>query len=290
MDLVSIIIPAYNVESYIEKCVESVLEQTYRNLEVIIINDGSTDSTLSLLMEMKEKDHRIKVISWQNQGQGAARNLGIEIANGSFLFFLDGDDWLDPTCIERLIAVQQHENSDMVVADYMRFRDEDSTFLLHVNEENYFTRTYSTKEWFEIMSIEEKWLIFVVIWGKLFKKELFKYLRFPVGVKVEDNYTTYLSYLLADRISYVYEPLYIYRANAAGTMSSTSEIEKYPLRPIEEEITLLSMLGINIDGTKEMYYRRLKILKNELSSNSVHSYDYYKICTLLEILKKHGYT
>lgn len=287
MELVSIIIPAYNVESYIEKCVRSVIEQTYKNLEIIVINDGSTDSTLSILMSMKEKDSRIKVISWHNQGLSAVRNLGIEIANGSFLFFLDGDDWLDSTCIERMMAIQQKESSDIVVADYMQFRGNDSTFLLHISKENYYTKTYSMKEWFESKDGRG---VFVVAWGKLYRKEIFKNLRYPFGLKMEDNYTTYLSYLLASKISFIHEPLYIYRINKTGIISTSSNIEKLPLRPLEEEITLLSMLEVNADFEKATYYTRLKLLAQEYLSKSLTSYEYHKVCTFLEILNKHGYT
>ena len=288
MELVSIIIPAYNVESYIRKCVESVIVQTYKDLEVIVINDGSTDSTFSQLMELKEKDSRIKVISWPNQGLSAARNLGIEISNGDFIFFLDGDDWLDSTCVERMIAVQKQENSDIVVADYMRFREEDSNFLLHIAKEDYYTKTYSMTEWF--MNMENEGMIFVFAWGKLYKKELFKNLRYPINMKMEDAYTTYLSYLLTDRISYIHEPLYIYRVNPSGIMSTSSKKDRYPARPLEEEITILSMLGMNNEIAIKSYYNRLHFLKEELSSKGQISYEYYKICTFLEILKKHGYT
>ncbi len=287
MELVSIIIPAYNVESYIEQCVKSVIEQSYKNLEIIIINDGSTDSTFSLLMKLKEKDPRIKVISWQNQGLSAARNLGIEISNGSFLFFLDGDDWLIPNCIERMMAVQQQENSDIVVTDYMRFRMEDSKFIIHVTD-SYYTKTYSVKDWFE--AIEGNLQLFTAAWGKLYKKDIFKNLRYPFGLKMEDNYTTYLAYLLADKISYTNEPLYTYRVTPTGITSTVPNIEKFPIRPLEEEITLLSMLGINTDVAKDRYFKRLKILEKEYSSMASPSYEYYKVCTFLEILKKHGFT
>lgn len=288
MELVSIIIPAYNAEPYIERCVESVIDQSYKNLEVIVINDGSTDSTLSLLMKFKEKDPGIKVISWQNQGLSAARNLGIEVANGDFLFFLDADDWLNPTCIERLITAQQQEGSDIVVTDYMLFRMEDSKFLLHVANKDDSPKTYSVKEWFE--TTEHNIELFTVAWGKLYKKDLFKNLRYPYGLKLEDNYTTYLAYLLADKITCIYEPLYTYRMNPAGITSTATNREHLPLKPLEEEITLLSILGMNTDVAKDRYLNRLKLLEIEFSSRADDSHDYYKVRTFLEILKKHGYT
>ena len=287
MELVSIIIPAYNVESYIKKCVESVLEQTYKNLEVIIINDGSTDSTFSQLSDLKEKDPRVKVVSWPNHGLSAARNLGIEIANGSFLFFLDGDDWLNPTCIERLTSIQQQEKTNIAVADYMRFRENDSTFLLHISKDDYYTRTFSTDDWFKEM--ECTYGFFVSAWGKLYKKELFKNLRYPVDTIMEDNYTTYLSYLLTDRISYIHEPLYIYRINSSGITSNWSVVDRNNIRALEEELAFFSLLGMNSNVAKKEYYNRLKILKHELLAKGQLSSEYHKVCTFLEILKKHGF-
>jgi glycosyltransferase involved in cell wall biosynthesis len=214
------------------------------------------------------------------------RNLGIDIANGAFLYFLDGDDWLNPTCIERMVAMQKQENCDIVVTDHMRFRMEDNKFLIHVTDD-YYTKTYSVKDWFE--ATENTLELFTSSCGKLYKKDIFRNLRYPYGLKMEDNYTSYLAYLLANKISYTNEPLYIYRITPTGITSTASSTEKFPLKPLEEEITLLSMLGMNSDIAKNRYFWRLNKLENDYSSNAIPSYEYYKVRTFGEILKKHRY-
>ena len=117
--MVSVIIPVYNIEKYIVKCVKSVMEQSYKDLEIIIINDGSSDSSYELCMELAENDSRIKVISQKNSGLSKARNTGIDNANGEWIIFLDGDDWLDRYCIEKCLEVSL-ASTDIVMFPYIR--------------------------------------------------------------------------------------------------------------------------------------------------------------------------
>ena len=105
--LVSIIIPTYNTEKYIGNCIESVIKQTYHNLEVIIVNDGSEDNTLEIITKARLRDNRIVVINQENNGPSAARNAGLKICRGDYVFFLDSDDWLIPNCIEKLISIEK---------------------------------------------------------------------------------------------------------------------------------------------------------------------------------------
>ncbi len=286
---VSIIIPMYNVAPHAKKCVESVLHQTYKELEIIIINDGSTDNTMSVVAPFRDLDERLKIISWPNHGVSAARNLGIEIATGEFIFFLDGDDWIADNCIERLICEQERENSDIVVGNYHRFRTSSSCFLIHVPEENYYTKTYTPAEWFAEYEDSSEYVLFVVPWGKLYRKKLFSNVRFPVGVKMEDAYTTYLTYLLADIIAFVNEPIYVYRINESGAMGSSSEIEKNPIKCLEEEGMLLSMLGMDMKVVMKKYHERILILKEQLMQSGDNGNNYHKVMSYLEILDKYGY-
>ena len=107
--LVSIIIPAYNTEKYIGNCIESVIKQTYHNLEVIIVNDGSEDNTLGIITKARLRDNRVVVINQENNGPSAARNAGLKICRGDYVFFLDSDDWLIPNCIEKLISIKKRK-------------------------------------------------------------------------------------------------------------------------------------------------------------------------------------
>ncbi len=289
MEKVSVIIPMYNVAEYARKCVDSVLHQTYRELEIIIINDGSTDATFSILQEIRDTDERLRVISWPNHGVSAARNLGIEVATGEFIFFLDGDDWIEDSCIERLVNELKRGNSDIAVGNYHRFRDSISSYLVHVPKEKYYTKTYTPVEWFRDFEDSNEALLFTIVCGKLYRKELFRNIRYPVGIKMEDAYTTYLTYLLADRITFVNEPLYIYRINENSTMETASEIMKNPIDCLEEECMLLSMLGMDTKAVTKLYYIRLGLLKEQLIRTGNIGNDYRKITSYLEILDKYGY-
>ena len=286
---ISIIIPVYNVAPYIKKCVESVLHQTYMDIEIIVINDGSPDDSMSVLEQFKDMDERLRIISWPNHGVSAARNLGIEIATGGFVFFLDGDDWLENNCIERLVCEQNRENSDVVVGNYHRFRDSTGSFLVHVPKEKYFTKSYTPAEWFRDYEDSTEALLFTIVCGKLYRKALFRNVRYPEGIRMEDAYTTYLTYLLADRITFINEPLYIYRINENSIMRSAPEIKKEPIDCLEEECMLLNMIGMDTKAVKKLYYKRLIFHKESLMKSGDIGSNYHKVSYYLEILNKYGY-
>ena len=206
-----------------------------------------------------------------------------------FLFFLDGDDWIEYNCIERLVCEQERENSDIVVGNYHRFRESISSFLVHVPKEAYYTKSYTPREWFRDFEDSTESLLFTVAWVKLYKKELFRNVRYPVGKKMEDAYTTYLTYLLADRITFVNEPLYIYRITENSIMETASVIEREPIDCLEEECMLLSMLGMDTKAVKKLYYKRLVICKNHLMKSGDMVNKYHKVRSYSEILDKYGH-
>lgn len=115
MSCVSIIIPIYNLEKYLAKCLNSVTNQTYRNLEIILLDDGSDDKSLSICKEFELKDKRIKIFSHRNRGVSYTRNRGIEVANGEYLMFVDGDDWLDIFWVEKYVKTAEKSNADIVI-------------------------------------------------------------------------------------------------------------------------------------------------------------------------------
>lgn len=115
--MISIIIPVYNIEKYLSRCIESVLDQTYQNLEAIFVNDGSTDNSLKILEEYQKKDKRIKIINKENAGSGAARNDGIEQSKGEYLAFLDSDDWYEKDFLERLYKNLKENNSEIAMCN-----------------------------------------------------------------------------------------------------------------------------------------------------------------------------
>lgn len=125
---VSIIIAAYNIENYIARCMESVVNQTFQNIEIIVVNDGSTDGTLKILNKFKESDNRIKIITQENNGVMEARNTGFNYATGEYILFVDGDDWLELECIEKLYSKSNSENNDIVIFNFFWSYDDTIKF------------------------------------------------------------------------------------------------------------------------------------------------------------------
>lgn len=129
--MVSVIIPAYNVAQYLDRCLESVLCQSFLEFEVIIIDDGSTDETASVCKRWKEKDRRIRFYSKNNEGQGPARDMGVHIAEGKYIFFLDADDWIVPNCLEQLVRAAEETQADMVIFDYFLTKRSETGGFIH---------------------------------------------------------------------------------------------------------------------------------------------------------------
>lgn len=124
---ISVIVPVFNVENYLEKCVKSIIEQTYKNLEVILVDDGSTDKSGFLCDELKKQDYRIKVIHKTNGGLSDARNAGIQVSTGKYLSFIDSDDYLERTALEQMMQAILISHSEIAICNIMRFYDDGCT-------------------------------------------------------------------------------------------------------------------------------------------------------------------
>lgn len=192
-DLISIVVPIYNVERYLDKCVKSILDQTYKNLEVVLVDDGSTDKSSQICDEWKGKDNRIKVIHQENQGVSVARNVGIENSTGEWITFSDNDDYMDSDLIENLYKSAKENEADIAVGGhfietyYKEFEVAPEKCFV-TNSEEMIKRLYTGKGQ-------------TFVWGKLFKKKLFDNIRFPAGKIGEDVAVLYKLYDKAERIS-----------------------------------------------------------------------------------------
>lgn len=176
-ELISIVIPVYNLEAYLQNCIESVIAQTYNNLEIILIDDGSTDGSIQICRKYEKSDQRIRVIRREkNAGAGAARNAGIDIAKGAYIMFVDGDDFIAGNCIEEMYSLLRKGNGDISVCcgkrvyDVGRIKDVEENSL-----GNYECMT--ARQALEHLCYQRK--ITPGPWGKLFKMELFNDIRFP---------------------------------------------------------------------------------------------------------------
>ena len=132
---ISVIIPVYNVEKYLKKCLDSICNQTLQDIEIICVDDGSSDSSLEILRQYEAKDSRVKVLTQSNQKQGAARNNGISIAKGEYLGFIDSDDWIDLDYYEQLYNSAKTFDCDIAIADYIRIGNGTTKKRLHIKDE-----------------------------------------------------------------------------------------------------------------------------------------------------------
>ena len=186
---ISIIIPIYNCEKYLSRCLDSIINQTFTNIEIICINDGSTDSSLKILQNYKTKDPRIIIINQNNQKLGAARNRGLEIQKGNYITFIDSDDWIDNDYLEKLYNAIKTHNADCAISCVMKNRQNNTSYYFLNNKKEIFLT--NIKNCTANLIVPPDWY---VVWGKLYKKEILKDLCFVENSFYEDiEYTMKLS-------------------------------------------------------------------------------------------------
>lgn len=202
-DLISIVVPVYNVEQYIEQCIDSILQQTYSNIEIILVNDGSTDSSGEICERYAKKDKRIKLIQKKNGGLSDARNYGIVAAKGRYIGCVDSDDWIEADMYEKLYKACIDNDADISVCGHFR---------------EYVNKTVLYEQKYEILSANqalEKLIrgeeLHDHAWSKLYKKFLFNEIEYPVGKLYEDVRTTYKLIAKSSKVISIPNPLYHYR-------------------------------------------------------------------------------
>lgn len=287
-ELISVIVPVYNIENYVDRCVESIVKQTYKNLEIILVDDGSSDRSACICDQWKERDTRIKVIHKRNGGLSDARNTGIKSATGNYYSFVDGDDMLDSQMIEKLYNALISANADVSMCRMEKIEQ---------------FKRYATREFLDnnISKIEldgvgairlllrEK--IDCSACLKLYKKEMFSNLEFPYGKTNEDFVLMYKLFYKTQKIIYISDILYYYyfRENSI-TSSSFSEKQfdkidnciemleyiKFNLPEIKNEAyyylqkqSLYLLKTLCITGLEKQYRNRYKQIRRILKENSI---------------------
>lgn len=210
---VSIIIPIYNGEKYLDVCLKSVVSQTYKNLEIILIDDGSTDSSPEICDKWSQKDDRIIVVHKKNGGLSDARNKGLDIMSGENVFFLDADDVLDINTIKILIDEMMCSKAEIVSSNLKQFRN--NSELEYGNKDVQFIRKTNELFYLEVISNHAC--------GKLYKSYLFNDIRYPINRNYEDVATTHLLYKKANAISHTNVGLYLYRIHENTITGCISE-------------------------------------------------------------------
>lgn len=289
MEKVTVIVPVFNAGPFLVPCLNSIVNQTYRNLEILLVNDGSTDGSALICEQYRAKDNRVRVIHKKigGSGVGAARNTALPFITGNYVLFVDNDDWLEETHVEFLYRALKEQDADISIANFTEYSEERGTFRFHLRSEDYFRKSYSPKEWFENQYDARQGFsqVFTVPWSKLYKAELFEDIVYPENEKVEDDYTTWKLYLLADRIVYSHAGIYFHRKRSGSVTKTVDTIHVFPLRSIQERVTILSMIGFDVAKELRAYRWRLQLHREALLE--IGDMQGFKKCVnLLKILEK----
>lgn len=268
-ELISIIVPIYKVEKYLSKCIESIINQTYKNIEIILVDDGSPDNCGIICDEYSKKDNRIKVIHKKNQGLSAARNSGLEIAKGKYISFVDSDDWIEKDMYEILINLAKKNNADISQCKFLRVQNEYEKNIID-REETDITILTNVEAMDKFYSIKnEENVNMIVVWNKLYRRDLFKNLRFDVGRIHEDLFIMHKLFFYANKIVTISKKLYFYRitensiTNNEKNKLKLDEIEAYEERlkffiKIGENELVKKTIRVLIDVLIDTYYVYLK--------------------------------
>lgn len=234
MKKVSIIVPVYNTSRYVEKCINSILNQTYKNIEVIIVEDYSTDCSRDIIKQYSSNPNVKIVLQPYNMGAGYARNIGINYALGEYISFIDSDDIISPYMIEKLVKILEKHEVGISICNYYSF---------FINPHKY-DNTYFQSEKIVDLEQDKNFLLFSkgYCWNKLYKRNILDKIKFPEGIKFEDSAFTYPILIRAEKIAYTDEKLYNYRRNPNG-------------------ITMLNKKAAN-SGIVDLYYTSEKLKNN----------------------------
>jgi len=282
--LISIIIPVYKVENFLNRCVESARSQTYVNLEIILVDDGSPDKCPDICDKYLELDNRIKVIHKNNGGLSDARNAGVKVAKGDYIFFLDSDDWIHSKTIEIMVNSINKYNAELVVCNYSIEED-------FINEENcdinmiHFEELKSNQALMNMYSNDA----FITAWGILLKKELAEKIPFPKGKIHEDEFTTYKYYLSSEKILYIDFPFYKYFRRIDSIMGEKFNIRRFDcLEALRERIEYfdrvneLQLLKLTVERYIDLSLWMLNNIENNKNDRKL----YNKELNILKIIIK----
>ena len=213
-ELISVIVPVYGAEKYLKKCVYSIMEQTYKNLEIILVDDVSPDNSGALCDELAKEDSRIKVIHRStNGGISTARNTGIEAATGSYIGFSDCDDYMHKEMFDTLYKMMKYTDSDIVVSTYLEVADDDDSQTGEVigDIKDIKTTSLTGVGCMDYLLTKEN-VNTILPWNKLYKKELFEGIRFPDGKNGEDDFCIPHLLCAAKKVTFFDKQLYFWRA------------------------------------------------------------------------------
>ena len=225
MPKVSIIVPVYNAEKALRKCVESILNQEYKDLELLLMDDGSKDSSHAIIDEYAEKDSRVRAVHKKNSGVSDTRNMALDMAAGTYIQFLDADDWITPDATKLLVRGMEDSGADMVIADFYRVVGEHLSQKGDIGTDKVLTR----KDYADFMISSPADFYYGVIWNKFYKKEILD--RYSIRMNAElsycEDFIFNMEYVLhADRIAVVKSPIYYYVKTEGSLVAQNMNLSK----------------------------------------------------------------
>lgn len=265
--LISVIVPVYNTEKYLTECVESIISQTYRNLEIILVDDGSTDLSGSICNSFAEKDSRIIVIHQKNVGLSAARNRGLDECHGEFVAFVDSDDIIPPDAMTNLMKIHSETAADLVIGGYYGIG---TAGYVRWNIIPGGVKTY-TGTGFLTDPAAQNGIPVILVWGKLYSKELWDGIRFPIGQRFEDSWIMPEILHKAKSVATCPQAVYRYYERESSIVHSENDNKK-----MTERLNLFRHLT-DFYGSNGYKNNRLKSMSNYLNH-------------FLIFTKEHGFT
>lgn len=222
MELISVIVPIYKVEAYLDRCVQSIVNQTYTNLEIILVDDGSPDQCPQMCDTWAKRDARVRVVHKENGGLSDARNAGLSIAGGEYIAFVDSDDAVKPDYLSSLYQVMQQENADIAECGVLLVREDGEVLRERSCEEE--CLAMDRIEALRRLVLEQG--VFQTVWNKLYRRSVIEGIPFEKGKYHEDEFWTYRVFERAERIAVICRPMYRYLQRSASIMGDGYSLKR----------------------------------------------------------------
>lgn len=281
--LISIIVPVYNVEKYLEKCLNSILEQTYKNFEVIVVDDGSPDSCYEICEQYAKKDARIKAFHKKNGGLADARNYGLERSSGKYITFIDSDDFVKEDYLEYLLCLLEKHKADISMCGNFRYWEDKEVKGSKKVEIKVFSSLEAVENLLYQKNIENS------AWGKLYKRELFKNIQYPTGKLYEDLGTTYKVIFNAKRVVWSSSQKYFYLQRESSIMSRKFSYKNMDRIYMSEEILqFVRDMAPSIEkaALSRCFISNIQVLREMPLRDTSYKKQYLKVTENIKLFRK----
>lgn len=268
--LVSVIVPVYNVEKYLPRCLDSIVGQTYPNLEILLINDGSRDGSGEICRRYAQRDSRIRLFTQENQGMSVARNVGLDHMRGEYIVYVDSDDYISTSFVEILLGKQQETKASIVCCKWVEIQwDDDCADLQPKTLGSQRYKVISRDELFRMLAADKQ-PVWAYIWARIYHKDIFTNLRFPPGKAYEDLFLFSQILWQAESVCYMEPVLYAYR-QSANSITRKNGTFCYPLEFIESfanQMSFAKQQGLEQYEMKLMKHMAFQIYTGNYSMKS----------------------